>query len=265
MKNYICSGCIPDPKDKVYIPFDKSQLCGITQNSDNIDLREYSFDRHDQGSTNTCVANATTKALEIKRAEKFGVENHIPLSRLDLYYGARDLMNPKRTNVDDGTNISLAMDVLRRFGVCREKIWPFDPNKISTPTSILGTREAALNKISGHFKIDSSGNKRIDDIILNLKAKNPVVFGMKVGEEFRNYTASSEPISKSTNIIGGHAMVLVGYLNGLFIGENSWGTWGQNGFYFITPELIGSDIAYDFWVMATNFDIYWENMNKDTV
>lgn len=255
-------GHIPDPLNKIYVPFDKSQLSVISASSNkDVDLRIYSPPlRHDQGQTSSCVGNGTTRALEIKRNEKFGVENHIALSRLDVYFSARDLMDPKQSHVDAGTNICLAMDALRLYGICREETWPWNPDKINTIPSILSTREDALNKISGHFKIMSSGNQRIDDIILNLQNKNPVVFGMTVGEEFETYNANSSVISKCTNYKGGHCTILVGYINGVFIGENSWANdWGYNGFYFIDPTLIGSDIASDFWVMKTDYDVYWEN------
>lgn len=259
MTNYKLNGYIPDPANKVYIPFDKSKIS--TPSINDVDLRPFSPPlRHDQGQTSSCVGNGTARALEIKRNEKFGVENHIPLSRMDIYFSARDLMDPKQSNVDEGTNICLAMDALRIYGICREETWPWDPNKINQQPSLLSTREDFLNKISGHFKIDSTGNDRIDAIILNLKNKNPVVFGMQVGEEFETYTSNSEPISKCTNSKGGHCTTLVGFINGLFIGENSWANnWGQNGFYFIDPLLIGSNIASDFWVMQTDYDIYWEN------
>lgn len=264
--NYKCNGYKPDPINKIYIPFDRSKISGGSANSsDDVDLRPFSPPtRHDQGQTESCVGNGTIRALEIRRIEKFGINNHIALSVMDLYFGARDEMDPKQSTLDNGTNISLAMDVLRRFGVCRDITWPWDPNKINIPSPIIATREAFLNKINGHFKIDSTGNQLIDDIILNLKNKNPVVFGMNVGQEFQSYNINSDPLSKLTNSQGGHCTVLVGYVGGLFIGENSWGGktdislgWGFDGFYFIDPNFLVS-VGSDFWVMQNDFDIFWQ-------
>lgn len=256
--NYKCNGYKRDPKDKIYIPFERDKISGVANpNINDVDLRPFSISRHDQGQTESCVANSTCKALSIKYAEKYGIENNIEFSRLDIYYGARAEMNPPQTHLDNGTNISLAMDVLRRFGICKESEWPFDISKINIPTSIMATRQSFLNKISGHFKIDSSGNQLIDDIILNLKNKNPVVFGMDVGSEFQSYGPTSDPINKLTNPSGGHATVIIGYLNGCFLCENSWGNqFGQNGFYFIDPTFLAS-VGSDFWVMQNDFDIYW--------
>lgn len=260
MSNYKCNGHIPDPKDKICLPFEKSKILGVSNTSKDVDLRPFSLNRHDQGQTESCVANSVTKALMIKNAEKNGVENTIDLSRLDLYFSARDLMNPKQSNVDQGTNISLAMDALRLYGVSREVTWPFIESKINTIPPIISTREGYLNKIDNHYKILSTGNDLIDDIVLNLQNNNPVVFGMKIGEEFDKYNSNSDPLSSCTNIRGSHATLLLGWINGQLVGENSWNfNWGRNGFYFIDPNLISnSNIASDFWVMKTSEDIFWE-------
>ncbi len=266
MTNYKCGGHIPDPKDKVYIPFDKSKIIGVSNSLGDVDLRPYSKNRHDQGQTESCVANSTTKALMIKNAIKSGVENTVDLSRLDLYFSARDLMDPKQGGVDQGTNICLAMDALRLYGVSREVTWPFVESKVNLVPSTLSTREGYLNKIDNHYKILSTGNNLIDDIVLNLQNKNPVVFGMQVGDEFNNYGPNSDPLSKCSNPRGGHATVLVGWINGILVGENSWGGktdtsdgWGKDGFYFIDPGVISNpNIASDFWVMKTGGDIFWE-------
>lgn len=256
------SGYIPDPKDKKFIPFDKSQLSKVAYSNDDIDLREFSPElRHDQGDTGSCVGNSSIRSLEIKLGEKFGVDKITTLSVMDLYSSARNLMNPSQSHIDQGTNVCLAMDALRLYGVCRDKSWPWDPSKINITPSVMSVREEALNKITGHFRMVSTGNNLIDDIILNLRAKNPVVFGMNVGEEFMDYDSSSDPISKCTNIKGAHALCIVGYVSGKIIIENSWGNfYGNNGFCYIEPELLISSAANanDFWVMQTDFDLFWE-------
>lgn len=265
MPNYRCNGHIPDPQNKIYIPFNKSQISATATPStfSDVDLRPFSPPqyRHDQGQTESCVGNSVTKALELRFAETHGIENYTPLSRLSLYYGARDEMDPKTTHIDNGTNISLAMDVLRRFGVCREETWPFLPEKINIPSPIMADRESFLNKINGHFKIDSTGDQRIHDIILNLQNKNPVVCGVKCGDEMFNYNSTSSPISSATNIKGGHAICLMGYIGGKIMFENSWGlNFGQNGFGFFEPSFIANNsLTSDCWVMQTNFDLFWEN------
>lgn len=220
-------GWLPDPKSEdEYWGFDKNKFSFNPESKGDVDLRPFSSPVHNQRSTSTCVGNAVVKALEIKRIQKYGHEKHENLSRLDVYYGARDLMNPKRTDVDSGTHISLACDVLRRFGVCREKMFPFDEKNLFIPPPVMATREAYLNKIHSHFRITTKGNDRLDDIILNLQAGNPVVFGTAIGENWFKYNGT-EPIKQDTKFDGGHAMVVVGIINDLFIIENSWGCYDE--------------------------------------
>jgi C1A family cysteine protease len=260
---FILGGHRPDPPNKIYIPFSKSQLTASTlTNSFNkeSDLRPFCSPIRNQGQTSSCVSQATIKALEIKLIQKFGFSKFLPLSVADLYYGARDEMDPKETNVDEGTHISIACDVLRRFGVCRESTHPFNQSNIFIPPPILATREARLNRISGHFKIDSIGQQRVNDVILNLAAGNPVVYGTAVGDNWAAYNQYSKPLSKTLNPKGFHATTLLGYKNGWFIGANSWDkTWGFSGFYFIDPAVIAdSDASQDFWIIACDFDLCWE-------
>jgi C1A family cysteine protease len=254
-------GWKPDPVGVPYWKFDARKLSfkPLSLYGD-ADLRQYTSPRHNQRRTSTCVGQSTIKALEIKRIMKYGISKHVDLSILDIYYGARDLMNPKMTDTDAGTHIYLACDVLRRYGVCREKMHPFDVSKMFTAPSVLATREARLNQIHSHFKLLSKGNDLIDDIILNLRAGNPVIFGTKVGENWQGYQGGSNVIGVNTKSDGGgHAMVIVGWVNGKFIVENSWGnSWGNDGFAWVAPEVFTHRYTRDLWVIVTGSETWFE-------
>lgn len=249
-----------DPEGIDYNPFHVS-LLGTSPLPGEADLRKFSAQRHNQGNTSSCVANATIKAVEIKRAQKNGTAPYVPLSVLDLYYGARDLMNPSETNMDSGTFISLACEVLKRFGVCRSEEFPFIDNNLFIPPSILATRESYLNKITNCFRINSIGPDRINDVIAALCAGHPVVFGTQVGTNWFNYTADSQPLGPTDplEVKGGHATCLVGWVNDLFITENSWGPgFGDNGFAWLQPEVLLDPRANDFWIVQEGSDLHHE-------
>ena len=94
----------------------------------------------------------------------------------------------------------------------------------------------------------------MSDVIRCLAEGRPVVFGTQAGSQWDRYhiTLSRQnlnPIRPETSKVG-HVTVLVGYKDGLFIGENSWGTsWGYEGFYFADPRLVSSDTSGNFWVI----------------
>lgn len=247
-----------DPKDN-YDVFDKSIFKASPINSGDIDLRPFSSPRHNQRQTSTCVAQSVIKALEIKRIQKHGKGAHVSLSVMDLYYGARDEMNPKETDRDQGTHIYLACDVLKRFGVCREIMNPFDEKNLFIPTPIIATRESYMNKIQSSYKISSEGNDRIQDVIINLQMGNPVVFGTLVGENWFDYNQKSLPLppTKLQDSKGSHATCLVGYVDGKFITENSWGEdWGDNGYGWLQPEVISDKYSQDFWVIVDGSELW---------
>jgi C1A family cysteine protease len=231
----------------------------LHRTSDSSDLREFASPRHNQSHSGSCVAQSVVKALELKRIQSFGINSHVDLSRLAVYYLAREMMKPSEINQDRGTHISLAAEVLKKFGVCEEKIWPFDLTKLFTPPPWSAMRRAFLHKISEHYRIDSSGNDRIQDVIFALSNDCPVVFGTKIDSSWQKYTGK-DPISViKEKSIGGHATVLEGWdpNKGVFFGENSWGNgWGIDGFYEIRPDVIGSKDSSDFVVIEAGFVPY---------
>lgn len=260
-------GWQPDPANKQYLRFDKAsfQLDNTKtarvqyQSANDIDLRPYSSPRHDQCSTSSCVAQSVIKALEIKRIIQHGHSAHVDLSVLDLYYGARERMTPSMIEWDTGTNISLACDVLRDLGVCTDRMHPWETNDVYKKPSIMASREARLNRIKSHFKIKSYGQERLDDIIFNLKSHNPVVFGTVVGTDWMNYRGGKNPLQVESSPKGRHAMCIVGYVDGLFIIENSWGTtWGDNGFGFVDPSVFTHAGTQDMWVIVDGSEAWTE-------
>jgi len=251
-----------DPPNENYKKFDKSMISNyLPILNGNVDLREFTSPRHNQRKTSTCTCQSAVKALEIKRIMKYGKEAHVPLSVMDLYYGARDLMDPKETDRDEGTYLYLVCDVLRRFGVCREELNPFDEKNLFVPTPIMATRESYMNKISANYRISSTGNDRVDDVINNLRVGNPVIFATRVGMNWMLYNSNSKPleITSMDNSIGNHAICIVGWVDGKFVIENSWGNgWGDDGFAYLQPEVIADCGSVDFWVIAEGSEAWYE-------
>ncbi len=224
------------------------------------DWRSMSVKRHNQDTTSTCVANAMTKVYEIKHAIKYGVDKHVDLSRLSVYYSARSLMNPPEVNKDEGTHIYLAAEGLKQYGICRESMHPFIHENLFVAPSIMADREEFMNKIDSHFAIKSKGEDRINDICANLSVGNPVTAAFLVGDNWFNYGVNSEPLGKTTVSKGWHALAIIGFINGTFIIENSWGiSWGSSGFCFVKPEVIADPTQMvEPHVIFDAKDIYFE-------
>lgn len=252
----VTNGYQPEPVLPEQWSFEEHFQSPYTATGD-VDLRPFTSPRHNQRQTGTCVAQSVVKALEIKRILQFGREAHVDLSVLAVYYLAREIQFPPQTHIDDGTRVSCACDVLRRFGVPAEADWPFDLNKVNLSPSWLAMRKAYLNKISAFYRIKSSGQDRVKAVAQAIRSGNPVVYGAVIGSQWRQYrkgdvlgvTPNDDPDK------GRHATVLLGIQGDLFIGENSWGNnWGDDGFYLASPEMIASPKAGDFWVITGSWE-----------
>jgi C1A family cysteine protease len=269
---YKLGGYRPDPPDDRYWGFETKLKAHLPAGAGSVDLRPYASPRHNQGETGSCVAQSVTKALENLerqkicrdlglRPEQLGPQHHQDLSVLALYYLCRERMEPSQIAEDEGTFIWLACDCLRRFGVCTEQAWPFDEAQLFISPSVLAMREAYLHKISAYYRIEQTGQERVQSVIDALHARHPVVFGTLVGNAWAYYVAGQVlqlPASGAER--GGHATHLVGWdeQRGLFIGENSWGTaWGDEGFYWMAPEVIADPRSDDFWVITGS----WEDVH----
>jgi len=263
----VVNGCLRDPVSDKYwsyeerlLPYQKGlkarSFSGVAEGD--VDLRPFTSPRQDQRSTSTCVAQATVKAMELKRIMALGREAHIDLSVLANYYLARELMFPQRTGSDSGTCASLACDAARRYGVCPDTDWPWEPvstvlSRINQNPGWKAMRSAYLHKISAFYRINSTGQDRVEAVHQALLHKNPVIFGTVVGEDWFGYRTGT--LGKETRPKGTHCTVLEGWKQGLFIGENSWGTgFGDDGFYYMDPSVIASDDSFDFWVVTLGWE-----------
>jgi C1A family cysteine protease len=214
------------------------------QTTGDVDLRRFCTDSN-QGSLSSCVGNATADAVEIVSAiaGKGGIE----LSRLFVYAMARILNG--NLNKDGGTYIRSAFESLTKFGICKEDLWPYEPNKVFTSPSLKAQQLARSNKIHSYYRIKSVGPQRVKDAVAALRAHKPVVFGTQLDNSFFGIR-SMNPIGVPKGpFVGGHAMVLVGYKNGNFIAKNSWGTsWGDGGYWSMTPDYFAWPNTWDIWV-----------------
>lgn len=250
-------GFLPEPDKDSHWLYENKVQAGIkvaARGKRTIDLRAFTSPRHNQRDTNSCVGQSVVKALEIKRIMKYGQDAHTDLSVLAVYYLARDLMNPKMTNKDQGTYVSLACDVLRRFGVCPEGMWPFKKKNLYVPPTWNAMRKAYKNKISSFYKISSRGSDRVEAVKDALLAGNPVVYGTAVDDSWYKYNGKGK-LTPVNDPDGFHATVLLGWDGKNFIGENSWGqSWGSGGFYYMDPSVISHRNSYDFWIIAAGWE-----------
>lgn len=229
---------------------------------DDVSLRPFCSDTNQEG-IGACAGNATADSVEIlinieahDAAVKEGRQppEPIQLSRLFVYALARTLDGTLAK--DEGTYVRSCFEVLSRFGICLEADWAYDTSKVYVSPSLLAQRKALGHKIHSYYRVKSTGAERLDEVVAALRARKPVVFGTLVEEAFRGYRGGEAILPPKGATIGGHAMVIVGYVGGKFLVKNSWGPdWGDGGYALFSPEYIAWDETWDLWVptMGTEF------------
>lgn len=235
--------------DKLYIDgaIKTIQSPFVTRSSSSgVDLRSYCPQVENQLSLSSCVANATVGALETLRSIA-GV-SHVDFSRLFLYYNAR--LRHSAQGVDNGTQIRHCMASLTLDGVTTESNWAYNTSLVNTRPSWSAYRSAYFNKLSGYYRISSLD--LVSDIKTSLNSKHSVVISVEVDGSFQTIDSSGVYNSRGGNILGRHAMLIVGYddIQRRLIVRNSWGeTWGDKGYCYIPYQLFINEMKpLDIWV-----------------
>ena len=211
---------------------------------------------YDQLQTSSCVGNACAAAFEFN----ISIVSQWTPSRMFIYYNAR--MDEGCQDSDNGTQIRDAIKALGNYGVVPETEWTFDPNHINDKPAPALYTEALNNKVVNYLSVVQSTDmpdKRIDLITTTIANGEPVVFGATLFDSFESDDVANTGIvpmpATTEGMVGGHAMLLVGYddTTAMFTVRNSWGPdWGIKGYCKIPYAYISNpDLCSDFWVIRT--------------
>jgi C1A family cysteine protease len=229
--------------------------------SPSVDLRSQCPPVYDQGRIGSCTANAIAAALEFDMMKQ-GMTAFTP-SRLFIYYNERAMEGT--VGSDAGAQIRDGIKSVASQGDCPEKEWPYD----DTPAGADGTfppgakarlqppqscyDDAVKHKALNYQSVD----RNLADMKGCLSSGCPFVLGFTVYESFESDTVARTgdmPMpSAGESIIGGHAVLAVGYddEDRLFICRNSWGAgWGDAGYFYMPyAYLLDDNLSDDFWTI----------------
>lgn len=222
-----------------------------------VDLRPFLTEVEEQVGY-SCVANSCAGAYEYLAKRNLGKADDV--SRLFIYFNARAECGD--VDEDAGTTMQAAIDGLKKYGACREDLWPNDENAITQEPVTEAYHHAANFKIADAEYVETD----LDLWRHTLAEGYPIAFCLNTFSSFDDATNNRGrvPIPKKTEQIreehGWHAMLCVGYLDKdqLFIVRNSWGSeWGDKGYcyipykYVIHEELNG----HDTWIVKSLDDL----------
>uniref|UniRef100_A0A6C0ECM7 Peptidase C1A papain C-terminal domain-containing protein n=1 Tax=viral metagenome TaxID=1070528 RepID=A0A6C0ECM7_9ZZZZ len=216
-----------------------------------VDLRSNCPTVFDQGALGSCTANALASAYQFVQI-KNKTKNFVP-SRLFIYYNER--MVEGTTKEDAGAELRTGINVMTRYGVCPETMWPYNINQFTVRPRNTCYNSGVLHKVTT--------SKRVGQTLSQLKQclanGFPFVIGIAVFDSFESDAVSRTgivpmPNTSTESLLGGHALLCVGYndATGRFIVRNSWGTsWGDAGYCHIPyAYLTNASLAGDFWTIS---------------
>ena len=214
-----------------------------------VDLRPFCPPVYNQKRLNSCCANSVAAAVEYDLMKQKHQRVIFP-SRLFLYYNVRAIEGTVRENV--GAYVRDAIKSVAQNGDCPESLWPYVEKKFR--------RKPSPRCYSSATKYDAVEYRRIhrkmDDFRSCLASGYPFVFGFLVHQRFRdvvNKTGVLEMPRRGEHVLGGHAVLAVGYDHPgqRFIVRNSWGPKFGLGGYFMMPYeyFLKKHLTDDFWTI----------------
>jgi len=189
-----------------------------------VDLKPYTDRVTDQGTTNSCTANAVCNALEML-LHRDG--RYRPLSRLFLYWNARESRNELST--DNGTNLARVIQEAQDLGVCDESVWEFSQSNVFNKPTAEAYAQATRHKVT-HYEECQDWKAALDEGL-------PVICAFGIPSEFFSLKGDwrTHQWGAGGNTFS-HAIIIIGYDDDakMALGENSWGSnWGDSGFFGI--------------------------------
>lgn len=221
----------PDHRDLV--------LAEIKKTPKSANVRSYLPRTEDQGQLGSCTAHAMTSAMEFIYRKR-GLSQP-ELSRSFLYYASRVWIEGASPGDDTGCEIRDVAKATKKFGVCLESLDQYDISVFDRAPTAEQIANAREHQVKSYRSV-----KTLYALKRSIGVDGfPVVIGFAVPENMESRYAERTGIvhypTRNEQIIGGHAVLAVGYddQTAMVCFQNSWGaSWGDNGFGYL---------PYSFW------------------
>lgn len=245
-RRYGCRRDTPDHRD-----FRFALVRAPEKLPDHIDLHDKCRPIWNQGQLGCCTGEAAGAAWAFCLAVQIGFQHAFDPSAMFIYYCERTLEGTIQS--DAGAMIRTSVKALAQYGACAESLWPLRPSLFATKPNNVAFAQAVKHKALQYYRVSQD----LDHARGCLAEGFPVIAGISVYQSFESDAVARTglvPIPhKGERLLGGHAILLVGYDDArrLFLCRNSWGMkWGDAGYFYLPYEYVASSrYASDFWTL----------------
>jgi C1A family cysteine protease len=171
---------------------------------------------------------------------------------------------------DTGAFLRSTMGAMALFGVPPEEYWPYVIADYEKEPPAFCYAFAQSYQALSYYRLDPPGTTKtalLNHIKTNIAGGLPSMFGFTVYASYTqgNSTGKIPYPTSNEKIVGGHAVVAVGYddnmkikntntgateTKGAMLIRNSWGTtWGDNGYGWLPYDYVLKGLAIDWWSM----------------
>jgi len=241
---------LPDVRDYLYAKY--LGWCGRHKRTKaDVDLRPGCAPVYDQGSLGSCTANAVGAMFQFVD-KKMDSDNFVP-SRLFTYYNSREMIGT--ISYDSGAYIRDAIKSVNKHGACPESLWPYVIKDFTKKPAASCYTEALEHQTIKYMRVGRS----LSEMQVCLTEGYPFVYGFTVYESFMSHVVKETGMvpmpQKGEKVIGGHAVMAVGYnkKKKMMLVRNSWGKgWGLDGHFWMPFDYFTNDgLSDDFWTIRT--------------
>lgn len=223
-------GCRRDTKDardrlmRAYLP--------VAKLPKKIDYTQKMTPVRDQGDEGTCVAFSSAAGMK-EYQEQIDWKKYMELSPRFLYSLCKKIDGEPGS---EGTQIRFAMKVLKAYGVCEEKYWPYAPHQSNGPKPGASADAKKFKELS-YARILG-----LDELKLSIVSKGPCVIGIECFRGIMKTRTDRVPMpAPGERTLGGHAICAVGYDDAakLLKFKNSWSAaWGDRGYGYLPYNYV---------------------------
>jgi C1A family cysteine protease len=172
---------------------------------------------------------------------------------LFIYYYERLILGT--VNYDSGAYIRDGIKATNHYGASLESYWPYNIKKFKQEPINEAKIDALKRKVTRYERVNN-----FNECIDALTNGYPVIMGFKVYTSFMSANVAKTgnmpyPNTKRERLLGGHAVLLVGYnkTKKVFIARNSWGTnWGDGGYFYMPFNVVtNTNMSSDYWIIKS--------------